>query len=113
MGQVGGVEWLEGGKVTGAFTASGQSGNKTSGGVPRFKGVFNIAIWGTFVASIALEKSFDEGATWLPVGQGGMSGAAVVFTSPLTTQVFEPEGGMLYRLNCTWTSGTANYRISQ
>ncbi len=72
--------------------------------------------------TVDLERSFDGGATWLMCGVGGLgAGATYVLGSQVTTPIAvpisfvtsEPEGGMLYRLNClAYTSGTINYRIS-
>lgn len=68
-----------------------------------FKSPYNLSISGTFEATINLERSFDEGATWLVVK---------VFTLPAEKIGDEPEPGSLYRFNCTsYTSGTANCRL--
>ena len=94
--------------VTGTFTATGQSAS-----FPPFAGSdFNVSLWGTFVASIQLERSFDNGTTWLPVTAGGS--ALYAFTAPASEIATEPEQGVIYRWNCTaFTSGTVNYRISR
>ncbi len=97
--------------VTGAFTASGQSGAllllrpAVGAAMP-----FNVSLWGTFSATAALERSFD-GITWLPVTYP--DGTALAWTTPVSTGWQESEDGVNYRLNCTWTSGTMNYRVSQ
>lgn len=112
--------------VAGTFTGTGQSGNATRGlqsGLPTnnptgtvppvFKDIFNVALWGTFVATIQLEKSFDGGATWSVVSRDS-TGTAAAYTAPMTAGVYEPEHNVIYRWNCTaFTSGTVNYRISQ
>lgn len=68
-----------------------------------FKSPYNLSISGTFVATINLERSFDEGATWRIVK---------AFTAPAEKIGDEPEPGALYRFNCTsYTSGTANCRL--
>lgn len=78
---------------------------ETHGG-RRSSSKFNVAVWGTFAATAKLQKSFDGGTTWFDTG--------TEFTAVGTAQVEEPEEGVLYRLNMTaWTSGAANYRISQ
>ena len=92
--------------LTGNFTASGSSASLGLGGA------FNVSIWGTFAATIVLQRSFDGGTTWLPVTMDAY-GAVASFTAPASMSVMEPEPGVLYRLNCTWTSGTAYYRLSQ
>lgn len=75
-------------------------------------GVFNFAVWGTFVATIVLEKSYDGGTTWIPVFSA-FSGAAFAFTGPGSILVGEPERQVAYRAHCTqYVSGTASYRLS-
>lgn len=65
-------------------------------------------------ATIAIERSFDGGATWLLANIGGGGTAAVyTFTTPLSLAFGEPEAGVLYRVNCTaYTSGDIRYRMS-
>jgi len=95
--------------VTGAFTATGQSGPfRPQAGRP-----FNLSIWGTFTGTIDLERSFDDGSTWLKCSRDS-AGTTASFTVAASVVVEEPEAGVLYRLNATaLSSGTANYRISQ
>jgi hypothetical protein len=92
--------------VAGAFTAIGQSDPG------EFFGQLNFSLWGTFVATVSIERSFDGGATYLPVTNE--YGVAYSWSAPMSIVVDEPESGVLYRLNCTaYTSGTINYRVSQ
>jgi hypothetical protein len=73
---------------------------------------FNLSIWGTFVGTVALERSFDGGTTWLNCTKS--DGTANSFTSGVSLICEEPEPGVLYRLNCTaFTSGAINWRLSQ
>lgn len=75
-------------------------------------GVYNVAITGTFVAMLQLERSFDGGTTYAPLS-GSTIGTTATFTAPTTFVGNETERGVLYRVNCTaYTSGTANVRIS-
>jgi hypothetical protein len=100
-------------KVTGTFTAIGQSASYAPPVAPRNTntGGFNVSTWGTFVASVQLERSFDNGTTWLPLTAAGNQ--LYAWTAPASENGAEPEAGVLYRLNCTaYTSGTINYRIS-
>lgn len=91
----------------GAFTATGQSAGVL------IRGKFNLALWGTFVASLALERSFDGGTTWLNCSLDA-AGSPNTLTVPVALIAEEPEPGVLYRLNCSsHTSGTVNWRISQ
>lgn len=121
--------------VSGTFAGTGQSGNAVSGSglgksggdgsqspsgghagtsvPPAFFRDFNFALWGTFSATIQLEKSFDGGSTWLVCCEDTY-GTAAAYTAPVNLSGYEPEYGVLYRWNCTaYTSGTVNYRISQ
>ncbi len=88
--------------VTGSFTATGQSASFA----PIAGRGFNVSLWGTFTASVQLERSFDAGTTWLQ--------AATARTAPDSFVCVEPEAGVQYRLDCTsFTSGAINYRVSQ
>lgn len=65
---------------------------------------FNVSIWGTFVATVTLQRSFDSGTTWLDV---------VTYSSPIEDIGTEPEGA-LYRIGVktgAFTSGTVNVRL--
>jgi hypothetical protein len=91
--------------VTGTFAATGQSAKGS------FKGCFNLTISGTFVATMRLERTFDDGTTWHPCTQGGQ---IIYLTGPCSEVINEPGSGVNYRLNCTaYTSGTVTYRLSQ
>jgi hypothetical protein len=94
-------------KGTGTFTAVG-----AGVAVPVVRrGNFNISLWGTFAATVTLERTFD-GTTWLPLTD--VEGSAVSWTVPISTPLSEPELGVQYRFNCTtYASGTVNWRISQ
>lgn len=75
-------------------------------------GPFNFFVYGTFVGTVQLERSFDGGTTWVPYTLDAANDYAK-FTAPASLVVNEPEHGMLYRVNCTaYTSGTANWRLS-
>lgn len=92
--------------LSSAFTATGQS---TSAPV---KGYYNFAIYGTFVGTARLERSFDAGSNWVPVSLDAL-GDPASYTVPVSVTGFECENGVLYRVNCTaYTSGTINYRLS-
>lgn len=94
--------------IGGTFTATGQSASFT----PLAGRSFNTSVWGTFVATVQLERSFDAGTTWLPTTASGTQ--LNKWTAPVSEQWSDDEFGVLYRLNCTsYTSGAGNYRISQ
>jgi hypothetical protein len=94
------------GRVEHSFTATGQSATMVG------RGAINFTLSGTFVATVAIERSFDGGTTWHPVfTPDGL--IARSFTAPVSTWTWEGEAGVLYRLNCTaFTSGTAVARLS-
>ena len=74
---------------------------------------FNVSVWGTFVGTAVLERSFDAGTTWIPVLRPG-GNTAVSYTAPSSEVLYEPEDSVMYRLRCSaWTSGTINYRLSK
>lgn len=98
--------------VQSTFTATGAS----AAFAPILGRDFNVSLWNTpghtFVASVQLERSFDNGVTWLPITAAGTQ--LYQWTAPASEVANECEGNVLYRLNCTsYTSDTVNYRISQ
>lgn len=95
------------GLVAGAFTGTGQSGSV------ELYGGFNLTLSGPFVATVKLERSFDNGSTWL-VCSRDTAGNEASYTAPVSLVANEPEAGVIYRLNCTvYTSGTVTYRLSR
>lgn len=93
-------------ELTGTFGGTGTSNSI------ELRNVFNFSLWGTFDATVTLQRSFDNGATWLPVSRDEL-GTAASYTAAVSLTGFEPEKGVLYRLNCgTYVSGTVNYRLS-
>lgn len=94
--------------VAGTFVATGTS----SSFAPLPGRSFNVSLWGTFVGSVTLKRSFDGGTTWLPIT--ALGSALYSWSGPVSEQTQEDESGVLYRLECTaYTSGTVNYRVSQ
>jgi hypothetical protein len=92
--------------VTGSFTATGNGAEFK----PR-PGKFNLAIYGTFTATVKLQRSFDGGDNWIDCTN---LGSAVSFSTAATEVIDEPEREVRYRLNCSaYTSGTVNWRLSQ
>lgn len=92
--------------INNAFTSA------SNGGAIGIHGGFNLAVYGTFVGTVVLEKSFDDGTTWLPVSKDS-TGAAMSFTSAACLSGYEYESGVTYRFRCSaYTSGTINTRIS-
>ena len=94
--------------VTGSFAGTGQS----AAGIPKMwqdaktTSRFNLDISGTFVGTIDLQRSFDDGTTWVAV-------TGEQHTAPVSKVIEEPEDAVQYRLDCSaYTSGTAVYRMS-
>lgn len=91
--------------LTGSFGAVGNSN------VAEVCGEFVLALWGTFVGTVIVEASPNEGTTW------------VQLTLPWTTTLFSatapgvfvlavPDRGWQVRARCSaYTSGTINYRL--
>jgi len=99
--------------VTGSFTATGQSNSFKPVMRTMAWGQFNVSASGTFVATVQLERSFDNGDNWFVCSRDS-SGTAASWTAPFSVVGEEPTPGVIYRLNCTaYTSGTVTYRISQ
>ena len=67
---------------------------------------FNTSVWGTFVATVTVQRSFDNGNTWLDVE---------VFTEPGEWVGVETER-CIYRAGVktgNYTSGTINIRLGK
>jgi hypothetical protein len=94
--------------VAATFTGTGHSASFS----PLSGRGFNVSLWGTFVGTVQLERSFDGGTTWLPITAAGTQ--LYAWTAPASESASDDETGVLYRLNCiAYTSGTVNYRVSQ
>ncbi len=67
---------------------------------------FNISLWGEFSARVTIQRSFDNGRTWLDVAR---------FDRPVEAMGFEPEGA-IYRFGIKpgeHTSGSVFGRLGQ
>lgn len=85
--------------LSGDFTGTGQSQSVS------IYGCFNLSLSGFGSGTVAVERSFDDGATWMTVES---------FTSDAERIGKEPENKIVYRLSCTsYSSGTLSYRISR
>ena len=83
--------------ISGSFTTTGVSNSSM------IYRNFNVSVQGTFVATVDLERSFDNGTTWEVVES---------YTAPVSKSLNEVEALVSYRLNCSaFTSGQVNYRI--
>jgi len=101
--------------ITGTFGATGNGTSFVPEPAVDLKHVvgFNVAVWGTFVGTAVLEKTYDAGVNWIPVLRPG-GNTAVSYTAPCTEVFYEPEDSVAYRLRCSaYTSGTISYRLSK
>lgn len=71
------------------------------------QGGFNLSLSGTFVATVTVQRSFDQGSTWRDVD---------TFTAPIETYGTDPEPVVVYRAGVKtgdYTSGTVSIRIGR
>lgn len=79
-------------------------------------GDFNVSVWSSdsgnpFTGALVLERTFDNGAHWLPVTALSIE---LDLTGPVSTSFSESEPNVLYRLNCTaFSGGEASWRLSR
>lgn len=100
-------------RVTGSFAATGASLPIFVNARPDMPKQFNVSVWGAFVGTVTLQRSFDDGATWVDCSRDS-AGTTASWTAPFSVVVEEGEPEVLYRLNATaLSSGAANYRMSQ
>ena len=70
-------------------------------------GYFNFSLSGTWVATVTIQRSFDQGSTWYDVD---------TWTANTQEYGLEPENGVYYRFGVKtseFTSGTVVGRLSQ
>lgn len=91
--------------ISGAFGATGESEENYAQ-----DGEFNLSLSGTFVATVALQRSFDQKATWVDVEE-----FTAVTEKTGTCSVKNPQGvPVAYRLNCSaYTSGSVVFVLNQ
>lgn len=101
----------------GSPVATSSFGGTGAGGacVPQ-PGYFNVGLVGG-VGTVKLEKSYDNGTTWLDVcldASGTVASWTLAASQEVNVVCFEPEKRVLYRPNCTaYSSGTITARIGQ
>ena len=96
--------------ISGTFSATGNSAVFS----PRsdfMNNNYTLSIWGTFSASVQLEREFDNSGVWQPITIGGAQ--AFTYTAPASEDLVMAERGVLFRLSCTWGSGAVSYRVGQ
>ncbi|HMP63137.1 MAG TPA: hypothetical protein PKA17_08670, partial [Phenylobacterium sp.] len=86
------------GKVTGLFSATGQSEKFAPDSRPGAPRRFNLSLWGTFSGSVQVERSFDGGTSWIACSRDG-AGSPALYSAPVSLVMEEPEAGVIYRLN--------------
>jgi hypothetical protein len=85
--------------LAGSFSATGASP------AIELRGAYNLSLSGFGTATVALQRSFDGGASWRTLDS---------FAGDAELVGDEPESGMLYRLDCVaWTAGAIAYRLSR
>lgn len=71
-----------------------------------FWGTFNYSVSDTFTATWVLQKSYDEGTTWLDTPKTGSDKEEGTYS--------EPEQNVQYRLGASaYTDGTVECRLGQ
>ena len=94
--------------VTGTLVATG--GSIVFQPIPNKS--FNVWMYGTFVATLVFQRSFDGGTTWLTVPKPDLTDAS--FSGPINFEVVEARASTTYRWNVSaYTSGTISYRFAQ
>ena len=94
------------------IVAEGSFSGTGSGDAVVMIGSFNVSVWGTFSATILLERSFDARTTWIPVSFP--DGTKIAYGTAGSGAWGEIEAGVYYRLRCSsYSSGTAYWRISR
>jgi hypothetical protein len=64
----------------------------------------DVSLSGTWVGTVLLQRSFDDGTTWVTVGS---------FTANTEFLHENNSSNIIYRFNCTaYTSGTIVFRMS-
>ncbi len=82
------------------------SAQNTFSGTVELKGMYNLSLSGTWVATVHVQRSYD-GSTWMDVGQ---------YTGNVELVGTEPEDGVIYRFGVktgNYTSGPVVGRLSQ
>ena len=74
--------------VTGSFTATGTSSWISSS----TDSLLTVALWGTFVGTVAVEMSFDGGTTAIALSRDAI-GTATSFTAPAVVAITSDEPG--------------------
>jgi hypothetical protein len=101
-------------RITGAFTGTGMGAALavSHGNFENPPGL-TATIWGTFSGTIVLQRSQDNGNTWVTISQSA-AGTPVSYTASCDLNISDPVVGDMYAWNCTvYTSGTINWSLAQ
>lgn len=90
------------------FSLSGSFASTSNSASQLVFGNFSLTLAGTFSATVVLQKSPDGGTTWVPASTDG-TGTDNSYTSPVAVAGAEEAAPSLYRLSCTYTSGTVDW----
>jgi hypothetical protein len=89
------------------------TGVSVSNGIVLSYGWFSLNIWGSFTATVQVERSPDNGITFLPVAIDP-TGTYAIYKVPVSLNGFSPDTGVQFRLNCTaFQTGPVNFRLTQ
>lgn len=91
------------------FTTDENNVTQTAAGTKgiRIKSFFNLSISGTWSGTLTIQRSFDNGVTWLDIRN---------YSTNVEDYDREIESGVIYRIGFktgNYTSGTASVRISR
>lgn len=75
-------------------------------------GYFAASLAGTFVAAAKLQRSYDNGATWLDCASDSV-GTVTPLSAPTTINGYEPAGALYRWLTTAYTSGMISAGIYQ
>jgi len=89
------------------------TGPNVTGSPVYIRGPFNVtATASAYVGAAVLERSYDGGATYFPIGYP--DGAPLLITGALSVSLDEPNANAVYRVRgAAYTSGTLNVTVSQ
>lgn len=100
-------------RITGSLTGTGAGTMMSVMDSPNGQPGMSCSIYGTFSATVQLERSRDSGVTFNVVSETP-AGAGAIYTAEADIGVSDPIVGTIYRWHCTaYTSGTILYDLAQ
>jgi hypothetical protein len=85
-----------------------------TGSAVYLRGAFNVTAAAPvpFTGAAVIERSYDGGATWFPIGYP--DGAPLLITGALSVALDEPNANALYRVRgAAYAAGVLNVTVSQ